>query len=142
MSKHNHIFVRPARPSDSEKFVRLSVSTPNNLFDPSAASYPTSFTLAAYNKEKTILFAPIQTPFMMESLAIDKDNTSELEVANALKTVVQTLVTQASIKGVGEIYFCCKDETTKAFAERQCFERMPFQFYRLKISDLEPDGEK
>jgi hypothetical protein len=141
VSKHNHVFVRNVRSSDTENFIKLSQNTPENLFDPDVAAYPTSFVLAAYNKDKTVLFAPVQTPFMIDALAVDKENASELEVSQSLKAVVQSLVTLAQMKGVGEIYFTCKESTTQAFAERQCFEELPFKFYRLKIKDTEPHGE-
>jgi hypothetical protein len=138
MTNHD-IFVRPARPEDSTLFTQWELSTRNNLFDPDAIKYPTSFTLAAYNKERIILFSPSQTPIMLEAIAVNPQ-ASVLEIAEALKAIVQFLVPVAQSKGIGEIYFMTKDEAMIKFAEKR-FEEMPWRTFRLKVNQLEPKNE-
>jgi len=136
----NHVFVRPLKAEDAEHFTDWAFHTKNNLLDPAALLYPTSFTVCAFKQSGPILYAPVQTPLMMESLAINPEST-ELEKAAALKSVAQFLVSQAYLKGVGEIYMFIGDESTAEFAKRQMFEEVPFRLFRLKLSDLEKSGE-
>ena len=134
-----HIFVRPSRPDEAQLYFDFAKSTPENLFDPAVASYPSSFTLCAYGKEP-ILFAPVQQPFFMDALAFCPTS-GLLDRAVAMKEVVQALVTQAHIKGIGEIYFYCKEPSTQAFAEKNGFEKIPFPLYRMRLADLEGKNE-
>jgi|SRR5581483_2493869 len=131
-----HVFVRPAKPSDVEKFTEWSLNTENNLFDPEVVKFPTTFTLCAFNEQGPILFMPVQQPLMMESLAINPE-ADVMDVAVALKEITQAVVTQAFLKGAGEIYFACKDEDTIKFAQHQAFEEVPYRFFRIKLKELE-----
>lgn len=131
-----HVFVRPVRKEDTEKFIEWSKSTKNNLFDPMAGLYPTSFTICAYNENGPITYVPVQHPYFLEHLAINP-NADKIDIAVSLKELTQFVVSQAHIKGVGEIYFLCKEKSTADFAKAQCFEEMPYRMFRLKISDLE-----
>jgi hypothetical protein len=131
-----HIFVRPGRQNDAGKFAEWSATTPENLADPDVLTYPTTFTLCAYDKQGPIVYVPIQQPMFMEALAINSAR-SDTDVAIALKELTQAVVTQAHIKGSGEIYFLCKSEATSDFAEKQLFEKLPWNLYRVKLADLE-----
>lgn len=131
-----HIWVRPARSEDGQKFVEWSLKTKNNLFDPEAALGPSGLTVCAYGKAGPILYAPTQSPIFMEALAINPD-AEPTEVAVALKEVVHFLVSQCHIRGINEIYFMCADDSTAEFAKRQAFEEIPHRLFRLKIKDLE-----
>ena len=73
---------------------------------------------------------------MMEALAI-KPDADPVDVAVALKELTQNLVTQCHIDGCGEIYFLCKEESTQRYAEKQAFEKLPWNVYRIKVGDLE-----
>jgi hypothetical protein len=131
-----HIFVRPVTEKDIPTIKAYQNGTPNNLYDADVFSYPTSFALAAYNKTGPIVYVPIQQPFFMEALGI-RPGLDAVDTAVALKELTQALVTLAHTKGVGEIYMLCKEESTIAFAERQCFERMPWPAFRIKLKNLE-----
>lgn len=135
-----HLFVRPARGGDSVQFLDWSRQTAGNLFDPDVAKYPSTMVLAAYDQSGPVLYAPVQQPFFMDALAI-KPGSDPLTTALALKEVTHFLITQAHIKGVGEIYFMCNEPTTIEYAKRQGFEEMPWKLLRVKLSNLEGKHE-
>lgn len=135
-----HIIVKPAKPEDAKEFTDFSLNTPNNLFDPDTITYPTTFVFKAFDNTGSIAYVPIQQPFFMESLAINP-NADKLKVSSALKELTQATITQAYIKGVGEIYFVCNDPSTQEFAKSQAFVEMPWKVYRLKLKDLENEKE-
>jgi len=133
---HRHIFVRPARPEDTKKFIDWSLETPNNGFDPEVAKYPSTFVLCAYDKDGPLAYMPVQQVFMMDSVA-GKPGASRMQIASALKEFTQALVTQAHVKGVGEIYFLATEDGTNKMAENQLFEELPYRAYRIKVAELE-----
>jgi hypothetical protein len=133
---HRHIFVRPVRPEDTKKFIDWSLETPNNGFDPAVAKYPSTFVLCAYDKDGPLSFMPVQQVFMMDSVAT-KPGASKSQTALALKEFTQALVTQAHIKGIGEICFLATDDGTNKMAENQLFEELPYKVFRCKIAELE-----
>lgn len=132
----HHIFVRPARADDKEKFVTWSIQTKDNLLDPDVANYPSTFVLCAFDSNGPILYVPVQQPLFMDALAINPDASPAL-VAMALKEVTQALVTKSYYDGRGELYFLCADESTSKFAESQAFEKMPWNVYRIKLKNIE-----
>lgn len=136
----HHIFVRPARADDKEKFVSWSVQTENNLLDPDVANYHSTFVLCAFDSNGPILYVPVQQPLFMDALAINPEASPAL-VAMALKEVTQALVSQAYIKGSGELYFLCRDEATIEFAKKQAWKEQPWRTFKIKISDLEKSSE-
>lgn len=134
-----HVLVRPVNQGDIQKFTEWSAGTKNNLYDPFVATYPTTFTLCAYDDQGPLVYVPVQQPFMLESLAI-RPGASPIEVAVALRELIHTVITQSYLKGVGEIYFLCEDASTEAFAQNQTAlkcEKVPYNLYRIKIRDLE-----
>lgn len=131
-----HVFVRPARPADKDKFVEWTLGTKNNLFDAGVLTYPNSYTRCAFNQNGPIAFIPVQRPLMLEWLAINPE-ADKLEVAIALRELVQDAVSQAYQQGSGEIYFLCNEPTTEKLAAANGFEKIPVSVYRMKLSDLE-----
>jgi hypothetical protein len=133
---HRHIFIRPVSPDDTKKFIDWSLENPNNGFDPEVAKYPSTFVLCAYDKNGPLAYMPVQRVFMMDAVAT-RPGASELRVAASLKEFTQALVTEANIKGVGEIYFLATDDGTNKMAENQLFEKLPYAVYRCKVKELE-----
>ena len=131
-----HIFVRPAIDSDGDAFAAWTVDTKDNLRDAEVLKYKGTVIWCAYGSSGPVVFVPVQKPVMMEALAI-KPDADPVDVAVALKELVQAIVTQCHIDGTGEIYFLCKEETTKKFAEKQAFDKLPWDMYRIKVADLE-----
>lgn len=131
----NHLFVRPAKPEDSEQFTEWSRNTAKNEFDPHVAAYPSTITWCVYDRHGPLAFMPMQVPLMMESIAT-RPGASKLEIAAAMKELTQEFVTQAHIRGSGEIYFLGSEEGTDNMASNQIFEKLPFTVYRLRIKDL------
>lgn len=132
----NHLFIRPAQPEDSEKFLEWSRNTPNNGFDPEVARYPSTITWCVYDKSGPLAYMPMQCPLVMDSLA-SRPGASKSEIASALKELTQQFVTQAHIRGAGEILFLGTEEGTDHMAVNQIFEELPYKVYRLRIKDLQ-----
>lgn len=135
----NHIFVRPARPTDAKVFAEWSRSTESNEWDPLVAKCPTTVTLAAYDQSGPLVFMPVQQPMMLDSLAV-RPGLSKREVARSIKALVETTAMLAATKGVGEIYFLGTEEGTDLFAENRMFERLPWPVYRVKLANLEREA--
>lgn len=131
------ISVRDAKESDTEKFLEYEFSTPGNLFDPASGLYPTSFTMVAENGQTPIVFLPIQTVFLLESLGINPA-ASNKEIAVSLRKLINAITDFAETKGIGEIGFVCAESSTEQFAIRHGFEKMPWNFYRLKVAEYRP----
>lgn len=132
----NHIYVRPARREDCDLFLEWSRTNPANGFDPEVAKYPSTITWCAYDRHGPVAFMPMQVPLMMESLAV-RPGASKSDVAIALKELTQQFVTQAHIRGAGEIYYLGTDDGTDALAANQIFEKLPYSVYRVRVKDLE-----
>lgn len=132
----NHLYVRPARQEDSDLFLEWSLQTKDNAFDPEVAKYKSTITWCVYDRFGPLVFMPVQTPLMMESIA-SRPGASKAEIAAALKELTQQCVTQAHISGAGEIYFLGSEEGTDHMATNQIFEELPYKVYRVKLKDLE-----
>lgn len=131
-------FVRDARPADTPLFAEWAVATPHNEIDPAVLTYRSTTCLCAYNADGPVVFMPVQRPLHMESLAV-RPGAPEHEVAHALRSLLQNLVTTAQAEGRGEIYFMATEDTVPKLAHRHGFEKLPYSVYRLKIKDLEPN---
>lgn len=133
----NHIYVRPVRPEDRELFVQWTWNNVGrNGADPEVISYPTTFVLCAYDGDGPLVFMPIQQPLFLDAIAI-RPGADTLKVAAALRDLFKAAVTQAHLKGSGEIYFISDEESIQKFAGQQAFEKLPVSVYRAKLSDLE-----
>lgn len=135
-SKDGHVFVRPAIAEDTQKFVDWSLENLNNGFDPEVAKFPTTITFAAYDKTGVLAYQPVQQVFMLEALAT-RPGEDKRKIAMCMKEFTQAVVTQAHIKGVGEVYFLGTDDGTDAMATNHTFEELPYKIYRMKVADLE-----
>ncbi len=132
-----HIFCRPVRSADSEQFKQWSIANASkNNFDPDVPNFPSTFVLCAYDKTGPLCYMPIQSPFFMEGIA-PRPGLSKEDTAICLKEFTQAAVTQAHIKGVGEIYFLGSEDGTDAMATNHVFEELPYRVFRLKLKDTE-----
>ena len=131
-----HVWVRKVEARDVPLLSQWLQDTPNNLADRDVFFYPQSTVNVAFKQDKKLAFMPIQLAAVLESLAINPANT-ERETALALAELTKAAVLQSRERGVKEIYFVCKDESTAEFAKRQLFEELPFRTFRLKIDSLE-----
>lgn len=121
-------------------FLDWSLENPNNGFDPEVPKYPSTVTWCAYDKDGPLAFLPIQQPLMLESLAV-RPGATKLQIASALKELTQATVTQAHIKGAGEIYYLGTDDDTDVLATNQIFEQLPYKVFRVRIKNLEGSNE-
>ena len=134
------IFVRPAKPQDREVFIDWTVSTEDNIADLDVITYPSTYVRCAFNSNGPVAYLPIQRPLMLEGLASNPE-ADKIDVAMALKELVQDTVSQAYIQGSGEIYFLCGSESTKKFALAHGFEEIKLSVFRMKLSSLEKKDE-
>jgi len=132
----NHVWVRKVESRDAEQLGQWLQDTPRNLVDRDVFFYPNTTVNVAFKNDKKLAFMPMQLAAVLESLAINQAN-SERETALALAELTKAAVLQCRERGVKEIYFVCKDESTAEFAKRQLFEELPFRTFRLKIDNLE-----
>lgn len=138
MSKH--VYVRPVEPRDSADFLAWSAATEENDFDPDVAKYPSTFVLCAYDAGGALAYLPIQQPLLIDALA-QRPGLDPGTAALAMKELVHTAITQAHIKGAGEVYLLASEASAERLAGRlagrQVFERLPLVVYRAKLSNLE-----
>ena len=133
----NRIFVRPTRTEETQQFLDWSLANRDKSeFDPEVPAFPTTVTWTAYDRSGALGYLPVQTPFMLESFA-PRPGLSEQDTARCLRELVEAQVTQAQIRGIGEIYFLGSAESTNALAANQVFEELPFRVFRLKVKDTE-----
>lgn len=135
MSTNKRIFVRPVQQNEGQLYFDWARENPVNEFDPDVALFPSSNTWCAYDKDGPLAYQTVQQPFMLESLA-PRPGATKYQIAIALKELTENVITQAHIKGVGEIYFLGTDADTDAMAGNQIFERLEFPVYRVKLKDL------
>jgi len=136
MIRRRHLYCRPARPEEGQIFLEWSRNTPDNGFDPEVAKYPSTITWCVYDRFGPLAFMPVQHPLVMESVA-SRPGASKLEIAEALKEFTQNCVTQAHVRGAGEILFLGSEEGTDHMAQNQIFEKLNYTVYRLRVKDLE-----
>lgn len=107
-----------------------------NYFDQNVLRYPSTVYFVAGTKEKRIMYMPIQSVLMLESLAVDP-KASNHEVAVALRTIFQNAQLLAQQAGIGEIYFLGTNERTNQFAERHGFQEVPWKAYKIPAKPVE-----
>ena len=133
----NRIWIRAIRPDESQTFFDWAKENEDKSeFDPAVPLFPSSVTWCAYDKEGPLAYQTVQQPLMLESLAPRPGNTPA-QNAQAMKELTKNAVTQANLKGVGEIYFLGSNEATDTFATNHIFERVDMPVYRIKLQDLE-----
>lgn len=106
-----------------------------NLFDPAILTYPSLKVMVAEERNgeaKPKMFLPIQTCFVLESLAPEPD-TEGMGEAQALKLLLNSVLLKAQENGIGEVYFLCKDESVLRIAEKNGFERVEIPLVRMKL---------
>ena len=133
--KKRHVYIRPAQEQDKQLFFDWATESSINEFDPQVPLYPSSSTWCAYDSEGPLAYQTLQQPLMLESLA-PRPGADKFKIASALKELTQNAITQAHLKGVGEIYYLSSDPETDALASNQIFEELSFKVYRVRISDL------
>jgi len=135
------IFIRPTRLQDKDQCLEWIQNTEGNVYDLGVFLYPTTYTRCAFNSKGPIAYLPVQKPLMVEALAVNPE-ADKLEVAMALKELIQDTVSQAYQQGAGEVYFTCiPGSSTAKFAEAHGFEEIKMSVYRMKLSDLEKIDE-
>lgn len=117
------ILPRPARPSDISTIDEWIRATPQNLFDADLLQYSRNVAFMCAANGDPILYMPVQSVFMLESLAV-KPGATPLEIAKSIGVLIQTIIYKAEEKEFNEIYFLCRNETVNAYASRHGWETM------------------
>jgi hypothetical protein len=133
----NQIFVRPVREADAKKFEDWAKANP--ALDKRIFTYPSTYTWCAFNDTGVLAYLPVQITFTMEAMAFHPLCTDP-QKALAMKELVQNLVTQAYLRGIGEIYFLGTDPGTNDFAQRQGFKLIQCPVYLMRVEQLEAGG--
>ncbi len=131
------IFVRRARLEDRDLVVKWMVETPHNEADASVFGYKSTTFRCAYSQDKIIAFMPLQRPLMLESLAKNPEATP-IEMAAALRSLIQDVLRSAEEEGAGELYFLGSEASLPEFAKKHGFEEVPFKVFRIRVKDFEP----
>jgi hypothetical protein len=136
------IYAGPVRASEVVQLDTQLRSTPENLFDPDLLTYTSSLRfIAARENARPLVFMPIQTVYMLESLAVSPD-ASELEIAKSLGVLMQSVVYEAQTNKVNEVYFICRDANVIRFAEKHGYEavmkdpELKVTLFRIKVGKL------
>jgi hypothetical protein len=134
------IYVQVAGHVDLDQFMKWGVEGKDNYLDPSVIFYPSTMNLKATQGKSVVMYMPVQTAFVLESLAINPEARKH-EITVGLREMVVSLRLIAQQRGIGEIYFLGTNEKTNAFAEAHGFEKLPWQAYRMKVFDEELYGD-
>lgn len=140
----NHLVIREARPSEHNLALNWAKSTPDgNLLDLDIFEHASTFLLAAATsagpEPGPIAFNPVQQPLMMENL-IFAPGLSDSDRARAMTRMAEHVISEAYRRDAGEVYFLCRHELTRKFAERHLFrnvrEVVPgLEVYRLNLRE-------
>jgi N-acetylglutamate synthase-like GNAT family acetyltransferase len=117
------ILPRPAQPKDIATIDEWIRTTPQNLFDADLLQYQRNVAFMCAANGEPLLFMPVQSVFMLESLAV-KPGATPLEVAKSIGVLIQTIVYKAAEQEFNEIYFLSHDETINAYASRHGWETL------------------
>lgn len=137
----DHIIIRDAQPEERELAERWARSTPDgDLLDLDVFHHDSTFLLAAVcSGSGPIAFVPVQQPLMMENL-IFAPTLKNSDRARAMTRMAEHAVTEAYRRDAGEIYFLCREESTRRFAERHLFRNVRdvvpgIEVYRLNLRE-------
>ena len=131
------VWVRYTRPEDADELLDWATRAKDiNLADPEILNYKRISFLCAHRDGKNIVYMPVQVTLTLESLCPNPE-ASELEMAQALKALIQRAVSMAEEQEIREIYFVCKDERVVKLAERHGFTEILWKVLSLDIRDLE-----
>ena len=144
-----HIVIREAN-EERDIAVRWAKSTPDgDLLDFDIFEHDSTFLLGARQSGRPstreldsgprLAYLPVQQPLMLENL-IFRPGLSDRERALAITRMTEHAISEAYRRDVGEIYFLCREESTRKFAERHLFrnvrELVPgIEVYRLNLRE-------
>jgi hypothetical protein len=134
------IFVQVAGPQELQQLMKWGAEGEDNFLDPSVVFYPSTMNLRATQGKDTVMYMPVQTAFVLESLAINPEARKH-EITVALREMVISLRLIAQQRGIGEIYFLGTNDKTNEFAKAHGFEELPWRAYRMKTFDEELYGD-
>ena len=126
------IWAEAAKPHEAEELASFLMGTKNNLVDSRVLTYPATKIYKASDGQKNIVFMPVQSCQVWESLGINPEATDS-EIAAGLKALAHVLRFSALANGEGEIYFLCSEERTQKFAQHHGFEKVEIPLYRMRI---------
>lgn len=123
--------VRLASEKDAAQLTTWLANTPNNLFDPEIASYPTLTVLVVEKDGEPIIYFPYHLVMQGESLAI-KPGAEKKDLAYGFRALDNAFAAIARANGVGECFFACADESFSRFAAKHTWTPVKHQYLRRK----------
>lgn len=97
-------------PQDAEKFMDwVFQMRPLNLFDPDVIGYPRTVMLRAESEDEPLLYVPLQSVLMFDSIA-PKPGLPARQEALCLARIGEVVDQAAEATGHREVYFFCRDE--------------------------------
>ena len=94
-----------------------------NMFDPSVISYPRTVMLRASNEADPLLFVPLQSVLMFDSIA-PKPGLSPRQEALCLRRIDQKVESLAKDSQHREVYFICRDDRVADLCARHGYEEI------------------
>lgn len=137
------VLVRIGDAYAAERLKSWAHSTPDgDLLDLDVLNHPDSFVLEAFSEDGVRAYVPMQRPLMMENL-IFRPGLSESQTAQAIARLAEHAAEEAYRRDAGEIYFLCRDESTKKFAERHGFKNVAdLGLFTYRLNLLETYGAR
>lgn len=127
------ILARKSRAEDVREMAEwLARNAANNRLDVDVLGYPATETLCAERGGTTLLYVPVQSCLILESIGPNPKAT-DAEIAMSLDRIVSTAVFAARGLGHGELRFDCSDQRTFKFAQRHGFEEITLPVMRMKL---------
>jgi len=113
--------VRCSQPADAAILREWLESTQNNLFDNDILHYPTLEVACSYDESGPAAYLPWQQVLMLESLAV-RPGLAPIQAAQSFRDLVKATEFVASVKGIREVYFVCKDQDVVKVAKGHGFD--------------------
>jgi hypothetical protein len=130
------VTVRLAEEKDVEQFLDWSKNTPNNLFDPKIANYPSLRTLAVDVNGEPADFIPFHPCMVVESIAHRPGISPRLH-ALVLARAQQALEKLAQSYQMAEVWWMCADESLIKAAQARGYEVVQTTVLRKKVTPHE-----
>src|SRR4051794_15389328 len=120
------IVIRESKPDEKQEMLAwLGATHDGDLFDLDVLNHASTFSLCALGAESgRMAYLPVQQPLMLENLVF-RPGLNDRERAQSITRLAEHVVSEGYRRDVGELYFLCRDESTKAFAARHCFKPLP-----------------
>lgn len=110
-------------PPEQQEFTDWVQKTPLNMFDPDVIGYPCAMMLKAFDENGALLYIPLQSVLMYDSIAAKPGITPKQE-ALSMWRIGELVDSIQKDLGYGESYFVCRDDRVADICLRHGFEEI------------------